>query len=131
LTRLNVTVSLTRMAVKKTKSRKKPMTLDDFATLIQKDLARMGTKDDIKAIHEDMVTKQEIQLLRSQMQIGLKNLNDDVKMITDAMVSKADLCEYPGGRAGEVSVWPANRRSPNRVHVLGRKIDIKPTHRAA
>jgi hypothetical protein len=57
LTRPNVAVSLTTIAVKKTRTRKKPMTLDDFAILIEKDLARMATKDDFKAVHDDMVTK--------------------------------------------------------------------------
>lgn len=37
------------MAIKKTTSNQRSMTLDDFAVLIQKDLARMATKDDIKA----------------------------------------------------------------------------------
>jgi len=31
--------------------------LGDFAVLIQKDLARMATKDDIKTIREEMATK--------------------------------------------------------------------------
>jgi hypothetical protein len=74
----------------KSKTKKKPMTLDDFAVLIQKDLARMATKEDIKAIREEMASKAEFRLLRSEMEIGFKNLNDDVKMITDTMVSKAE-----------------------------------------
>ena len=43
LTRAVGGVFLTIMIVKKTKPKKKPMTLEDFAVLIQKDLARMSS----------------------------------------------------------------------------------------
>src|SRR5271156_3697332 len=82
-------VFLTVMTAKKTKPKKKAMTLDDFALAIQKDLARMATKDDIRAIRED--TKAEIQQLRNEMGIGFRNIDADMKMMADVMVSKADL----------------------------------------
>jgi hypothetical protein len=40
--------------------RKKPMTLDDFAVLIRKDLSRTATKDDIRQIRKEMATKDDL-----------------------------------------------------------------------
>ena len=77
------------MAAKQTKTRKKPMTLDAFAILIQKDLARMATKDGLTTIREE--SKADIRQLRAEMGIGFRNLDADLKMLTDAVVSKADL----------------------------------------
>lgn len=57
------------------------MTLEDFATAIQKDLARMATKDDLWPIQRDIKT------VASQ----LRDVRGEVKHITDVMVSKADL----------------------------------------
>ena len=119
------------MAPKKPKPKKKPLTLDDFAVLIQKDLAHMATQDDIKAIQEDMATKEDFRALRSEMQIGFKNLNDDVKMITDTMVSKADLANT---LAEELAKSPYGRQIADlqtRVHILERKLGVKPNRRAA
>ena len=119
------------MSAKQTKTKKKPMTLDDFAVLIQKDFARMATKSDIEAIRAEMATKEEIRVLRTEMRIGLKNLNDDVKNVTDAMVSKADLANT---LAEELAKSPYGRQIADlqtRVHILERKLGVKPTHRAA
>jgi len=124
-------VFLTVMSAKQTKTKKKPMTLDDFAVLIQKDFARMATKSDIEAIRAEMATKEEIRVLRTEMRIGLKNLNDDVKNVTDAMVSKADLANT---LAEELAKSPYGRQIADlqtRVHILERKLGVKPTHRAA
>jgi hypothetical protein len=79
------------MSVKKTKTKKKMMTMDDFAVLIQKDYL---------SLHKDMAAgfsqvreeaKEQARQLRTEMGIGFRNLDADVKMLTDAMVSKADL----------------------------------------
>lgn len=68
------------------------MTLDDFAVAIQHDLARMATKDDLKHMAtkddiRDMATKQDIRDIHK----GMADIRADVKMVTDVMVSKADL----------------------------------------
>jgi hypothetical protein len=117
------------MITKQSQKKKKPMTLDDFAVLIQKDLVRMATKDDIKAIRED--AKEDIRVLRNEMRIGFKNLNDDVQMITDAMVSKADLANT---LADELTKAPYARQIADhetRVNLLETKLGVKPTRRAA
>lgn len=77
------------MDAKHKTKKKKPMTLDDFAVLIQKDLARMATKQDIAEIREE--TKEGMRQLRAEMGIGFRNVEADVKMITETMVSKADV----------------------------------------
>ena len=120
---------LNHMKAKQIKPKKKPMTLDDFAVLIQKDLARMGTKDDIAAIREE--AKEHSRQLRTEMGIGFRNLDADVKMLTDAMVSKADLANT---LAEELAKSPYTRQIHNletRVIVLESKVGIKPTRRAA
>ena len=74
--------------------KKKPMTLDAFAVLIQKDLSRMATKDDLAAVviadhlkGSLWPIQRDVKTLTSQ----LEDVRDDVKQITDNMVSKADL----------------------------------------
>jgi hypothetical protein len=65
------------------------------------------------------------------MEIGLRNLNDDLKMITDTMVSEADPAKT---LAEELERSPHGRQIADlqtRVHMLERKVGIKPTHRAA
>jgi len=117
------------MTAKKTKPKKKAMTLDDFALAIQKDLARMATKDDIRAIRED--TKAEIQQLRNEMGIGFRNIDADMKMMADVMVSKADLANT---LAEELAKSPYARQIQDlqtRVQVLEGKLGVKPTRRAA
>jgi hypothetical protein len=71
---------------------KKPMTLDDFADSIQKDYTAL--RKDYVAIHKDMahvVTKENIKYIQAEMRTGFRDLNSDVKNITETMISKADL----------------------------------------
>jgi hypothetical protein len=117
------------MTAKQTRPKKKPLTLDDFADAIQRDLARMVTKDDLKVIRED--TKEEIRQLRVETGMGFRNLDADVKMMTDAMVSKADLANT---LAEELQKSPYARQIGDlqaRVNILESKLGIKPTRRAA
>lgn len=117
------------MAAKKTKPKKKDMTLDDFAVLIQKDLARMATREDLKAIREEV--KEDVRQVRVELGIGFRNLEADVKMLTDAMVSKADLANT---LAEELAKSPYARQISDlqaRVNVLESKLGIKSTRRAA
>jgi hypothetical protein len=119
------------MKAKQTKPKKKAMTLDDFAVAIQKDYT---------ALRKDMAagfaqvrdeTKEQARQLRTEMGIGFRNLDADVKMLTDAMVSKADLANT---LAEELAKSPYTRQIADlqtRVDVLESKLGIKPTRRAA
>jgi hypothetical protein len=118
------------MKTKKTKPRKKAMTLDDFAVLIQRDIARMATKDDLKVLP----TKNDLWPLQRDIKTldtNVRDLRDDVKMITDTMVSKADLANT---LAEELAKSPYARQISDlqtRVNVLESKLGIKPGRRAA
>jgi hypothetical protein len=121
------------MSVKKTKPKKKPMTLEDFAVAIQKDY--LSLRKDVAAgfaqVRAEMATKAELRLLRSEMQIGFKNMNDDVRMITDTMVSKADLANT---LAEELAKTPFSRQIADhetRINAIESKVGIRPTRRAA
>ena len=122
------------MTAKKTKPRKKLLTLDDFAEAIQTDLARMVTKEDIQAIREEMVTKADLWPMQRDLKTldkNVRDLRDDVKMVTDAMVSKADLANT---LADELAKSPYTRQIEDlqtRVNVLESKLGVKPTRRAA
>jgi hypothetical protein len=116
------------MKAKQTKPKKKPMTLDDFAVLIQKDLVRMATKQDIGTIREEV--KESARQLRTETGIGFRNVDADLRMLTDAMVSKADLANA-GRRTRQVPVCAANRQSRTRVNILESKLGMKHNRRAA
>jgi hypothetical protein len=125
------------MAAKRTKTKKKPMTLGDFATAIQRDLSslrndmtvgfstvreEMATKDDLYALSQKMVTREEF-----------RNLQSDVKMITEAMVSKADLAET---LRRELEASPFAKKADvnelrERVLRIEKKLSSKPTRRTA
>jgi hypothetical protein len=105
----------------KPKSKKKPMTLEDFAVVIQEDIARMATKDDLWPIQRDLKT------VASQ----LGDLRSDVKQITDVMVSKADLANTLGDELAKSVYGRQIDDLRNRVNILEEKLGIKSTHRAA
>jgi hypothetical protein len=71
----------------KPKQKKKKLTLDDFAVAIQADIARMATNQDLKNLAGDMARGFK------EVHGALRDIRDDVKAATDAMVSKADLAE--------------------------------------
>jgi hypothetical protein len=127
------------MATKKAQPKKKGMTLDDFAVLIQKDLARMATKDDLKHlatkdelaamrgeianIREVMVTKKDLLVIREEMAT-----KEDLAAVSDRIsVAKDELQEQIAGLkyAKEIDELRA------RVNTLEHKVGIRPTHRAA
>jgi hypothetical protein len=120
------------MSAKKTKTKKKPVTLDDFAVLIQKDLARMATKEDLKGlatkqelaeIREEMATKKDLQLMREEMAT-----KEDLAAVSDRIsVAKDELQEQISGLkyAKEIDELRA------RVNTLEHKVGIRPSHRAA
>jgi hypothetical protein len=102
-------------------NKKKPITLDSFAVLIQKDLSRMATKDDLWPMQRDIKT------LTAQ----LKEVREDVKQITDNMVSKADLANILGDELAKSAYARQLHDLQTRVNLLEEKLGIKPTHRAA
>jgi|SRR5580658_10486945 hypothetical protein len=101
--------------------KKKPLTLDTFAALIQKDLSRMATKDELWPMQRDIKT------LTTQ----LKEVREDVKHITDNMVSKADLANVLGEELAKSAYARQLHDLQGRVNLLEERLGIKPTHRAA
>ena len=71
----------------KSKPKKKIKTLDDFAAAIHEDYLTIDEK--VGKIHHEMVTIRDEMVTKGEF----KEVRDDVKRITDAMVSKADLEE--------------------------------------
>jgi hypothetical protein len=66
----------------KPQRKKKAMTLEDLGTAIQRDLARIATKDDLK----DLATKEDLRKLREQMEtldgdlaVRLSNVKDELQ----------------------------------------------------
>jgi hypothetical protein len=112
-------VFLTVMTTKKGKPKKKGMTLDDFIVLIQKDLARMATKEDLKGL----ATKQELAEIREEMATkeGLAAVSDRISVAKDELQERISGLRY----AKEIDELRA------RVNILESKLGIKPTHRAA
>ena len=122
------------MTVKKTKPKKKAMTLEDFAVAIQTDLARMATKDDIKTIREEMATKDDLQALRDETKKEFALIREqmatkeDLSAVSDRIsVAKDELQEQISGLkyAKEIDELRA------RVNTLEHKVGIRPTRRAA
>jgi hypothetical protein len=118
------------MKPKKTKPKKKAMTLEDFAAAIQTDLARMATKDDLKGlatkqelaeIRDEIATKKDIQAVREEMAISFSTLGDRIVNAKDELQEQIAGLKY----AKEIDELRA------RVHMLEQKVGIRPTRRAA
>ena len=81
------------MAKTSTKTKKKngAMTLERFASAIQKDFQAIYKM--IAEIMENMATKSDVWKVRQEMatRAELNEVRNDVRMITESMVSKADL----------------------------------------
>jgi len=115
------------------------MTLDDFAVLIQKDLARMATKDDLKAIREEMATKKDLErfatkqdlvAIRGEITSIRENMatKEDLAAVSDRIsVAKDELQEQISGLkyAKEIDELRA------RVNTLEHKVGIRPSRSAA
>jgi hypothetical protein len=126
-------VFLTIMTAKKTKPKKKAMTLEDFAVAIQTDYTalRKDMATGFGEIREEMATKEGIRQLRAEMGIGFRNVDADMKIMAEAMVSKADLANT---LAEELAKSPYARQIQDlqtRVNALESKLGVKPTRRAA
>jgi hypothetical protein len=115
-------------------TKKKPMTLEDFAAAVHEDYLAirkdMATKKDL----ERFATKEDLWPMQRDIRTLDKNVRDlrgDVKNITDAMVSKADLANT---LREELATSPYAKQIEDlqtRVNVLESKLGIKSTHRAA
>jgi hypothetical protein len=119
---------------KRLTTKKKPMTLEDFAAAIHTDLLRMATKDDIREIRKDMVTKADLWPMQRDIKTLDKNvreLRSDVTMGTESMVSKADLANTLGEELAKSAYSRRIDALDARVNALEIKAGIKPTHRAA
>jgi hypothetical protein len=117
----------------KNAQRKKPLTLDDFAALIQTDLKRMATKDDLADMRSDMATKEDIRGLKLEID-GLKSAvretREDVRNLNGIMISKADLDPI---RDDIRELKDARRvdELETRVKRIEHKLDTSRTRRAA
>lgn len=82
-----------------------------------------------RAVREEMATKQELGEVRAMV----KDLRADVKMVTEVMVSKADLAETV---RRELDAAPFAKESEvkelrERIAVVERKLGIEKARRAA
>jgi pyridoxine 5'-phosphate synthase PdxJ len=116
-------VCLTIMTAKQTKPKKKPMTLDAFALLIQKDLVRMATKDDLKVIREEMATKKDLERFatKEDLDTAFSTLSDRIAIAKEGLQEQIAGLKY----AKEIDELRA------RVNTLEHKVGIRPTHRGA
>lgn len=132
-------VLLTIMKAKQTKPKKKPMTLEDFAALIQKDLARMATKSDLKGlatkdelaalrgeiatIHEGMATKKDLERFatKEDLDTAFSTLGDRIAIAKEGLQEQISSLKY----AKEIDDLRA------RVNVLEHKTGIRPARRSA
>ena len=100
------------------------MTLEDFAASVHQDYLtihkHMATKGDLYALGQKMVTREEF-----------RNLQSDVKMITDVMVSKADLEALREELLYEMRHGKSIDGLRERLEVVEKKLGIKSAHRAA
>jgi hypothetical protein len=95
------------MKAKKANPKKKAMTLDDFAVAIQKDYTALRKDMAAGFAHVREEIKEQARQLRAEMGIGFRSLDADVRMMTDAMVSKADLANALRGD-GQIPAWTAD-----------------------
>jgi hypothetical protein len=75
--------------MQKVKQKKKVTGTEGFFRAIQQDIVaiRKDMAAGFRAVHENMATKQDIRDIHK----GMTDIREDVKQITDNMVSKADL----------------------------------------
>ena len=106
-------------------TKKKPMTLEDFAAAVHKDYLE---------IRKDMATKADLWPMQRDIKTLDKNvreLRSDVTMITDTMVTKADLASTLGEELAKSAYARRIDDLHARVNALEQKTGIKPAHRAA
>ncbi len=112
------------------KRKKKSLTLDRFAVLIQQDLARIATKHDLA----NFVTKDDIWPIQRDVNTLISQMRDvrgDVQMITETMVSKADLANTLAAELEKSAFARQVADLDQRVQVIEKKLGIKHLRRAA
>jgi hypothetical protein len=117
--------------MKKPTTRKKPMTLENFAAAIQRDFSTL--RDDMTAGFSTI--RAEMTSMRDKMatHAALREVRDDVQRLNDIMVSKADLAETI---RRELDTSPYAKETDvkdlrERLLHIEEKLGLKPTHRAA
>jgi hypothetical protein len=115
------------MPIKRTKPKKKTMTIEGLAAAIQGDFLAirrdMATKEDIRAIRAEMATKEDIRKIREEMAT-----KEDLAAVSDRIsVAKDELQEQIAGLryAKEIDQLRA------RVNLLEQKLCIGQHRRAA
>ena len=100
------------------KTKKKTMTLEDFAGAIQEDLARIERKNE---------------LLRKDVAGGFRALREDLKIVNEVMVSKADLANTLREELDKSSYVKQDELNElrARVHRLEEQLGISHERRAA
>jgi hypothetical protein len=111
----------------KPKPKKKPATFDTFFRAIQEDLF---------VIRKEMATKEDIRAIRGEManlatRAELREVRDDVKRVTDMMVSKADLEALREELLREIKDGKHIDELRERLVVVERKLGIEKSRRAA
>ena len=116
------------------KPKKRTDSFDRYARAIQDDIAALGKsmKEGFQSIREEMATKDDIRQVREQMVTKgeFKEVRDDVKRITDAMVSKADLEETIRDDFGKSRHAKHIEDLRSRVGHIEEKLGMKPTRHA-
>lgn len=102
------------MAATKQTKKKKPMTLEDFAVLIQRDLTRMATKEDLAAFRAEMATNHTV------LDNKVSDLAVRISDVKDELSEKIDGLKY----AKEIDELRA------RVNIVEEKLGIK-QHKSA
>ena len=117
----------------KSKPKEKPPTLDKFFRAIQEDLTAIRRD---MATKEDTATKDDIRALRGEManlatRAELREVRDDVKRITDMMVSKAHVEALREELLREIKDSKHIDELRERLAVVERKLGIEKSRRAA
>jgi hypothetical protein len=117
-------ISKKHMATKQI-TKKKPMTLEDFAAAVHKDYLEirkdMATTNDLWPLQRDIKTLDK----------NVRELRSDITIITETMVSKADLASTLGEELEKSQYARHINDLQARVNVLEQKAGIKSTRRAA
>jgi len=113
----------------KPKSKKKEPGFPHYARAIQNDIAALSTamQAGFRSIREDMATKVEL----GEVKMSLRDVRDDVKMITETMVSKADLENAIKDEFGKSQHARNIDELRGRVEHIESKLGIKRTRQAA
>lgn len=120
------------MATSKTK--KKGDSFERYAQAIQNDIATLADnmKAGFQSIREEMAAKEDIRKVREEMvsKAEFKEVRDDVKRITDAMVSKADLEASMRDEFGKSEHARNIEDLRGRVGRIEEKLGMKPSRHA-